>query len=92
MGSVPNVTAGQHSGLVVIGSGFVGSMMTLNFLGECQRSSKNGKVAPIEVGKEDEQWGASRWTMAYLRLDKNNNFDLDWIKEMHLVSNGLADL
>jgi aspartate oxidase len=30
--------------------------------------------------------------MAYLRLDKNNNFDKDWVKEMKLVSKGLADL
>jgi tricarballylate dehydrogenase len=32
-----------------------------------------------------------RWTMAYLRLDKDNNFDLDWKHEMKRVSNGLAD-
>jgi hypothetical protein len=30
--------------------------------------------------------------MAYLRLDESNNFDPDWIKEMHLDSNGLADM
>jgi succinate dehydrogenase/fumarate reductase flavoprotein subunit len=30
--------------------------------------------------------------MAYLRLDKNLNFDKDWVKEMKLVSKGLADL
>jgi aspartate oxidase len=30
--------------------------------------------------------------MAYLRLGRNNNFDSNWIKEMELVSNGLADL
>jgi hypothetical protein len=65
-------------------------MTTLNFL-ECKRSNKTGKVALIEVGKEGELCGASRWTMAYLRLDKDNNFDTDWIKEMDLVSNGLAD-
>lgn len=29
--------------------------------------------------------------MAYLRLDKNLDFDADWAKEMHLVSEGLAD-
>ncbi|KAN0099990.1 succinate dehydrogenase/fumarate reductase flavoprotein subunit [Hyaloscypha variabilis] len=30
--------------------------------------------------------------MAYLRLDKNLNFDKDWVKEMKLVRKGLADL
>jgi hypothetical protein len=44
------------------------------------------------VGKEGELCGAPRWTMAYLRLDRDNNFDADWIKEMDLVSDGLADL
>jgi tricarballylate dehydrogenase len=29
--------------------------------------------------------------MAYLRLDKDLNFDEDWVKEMRLVSEGLAD-
>ena len=29
--------------------------------------------------------------MAYLRLDKNNDFDEDWIKEMDLVSEGMVD-
>jgi hypothetical protein len=89
MGPVANGTAGQHYDLVVVGSGFAGSVTTLNFLEECKRSNKTGKV---DVGKEDEQCGASRWAMAYLCLDKNNNFDPDWIKEMYQVSNGLADL
>jgi tricarballylate dehydrogenase len=92
MASFPNGMSGQQYDLVVVGSGFAGSMTTLNFLEECKRSNKTGKVALIEVGKEGERCGASRWTMAYLRLDKDNNFDADWIKEMDLVSNGLADL
>ena len=29
--------------------------------------------------------------MAYLRMDKNDNFDKDWAKEMEIVSNSLAD-
>lgn len=29
--------------------------------------------------------------MAYLRLDKDNNFDSDWKNEMALVSEGMAD-
>ena len=82
----------QQYDLVVVGSGFAGSMTTLNFLEECKRQNKKGRVALIEVGKEDERCGASRWTMAYLRLDKDNNFDPDWIKEMDLVSGGLADM
>lgn len=49
-------------------------------------------MAHIEMGKEGERCGTSRWTMTYLRLDKDNNFDADCIKEVDLVSNSLADL
>lgn len=46
--------------LVVVGSGFAGSMTTLNFLEECKRLGKSGKVALIEAGKDGERCGASR--------------------------------
>jgi hypothetical protein len=49
-------------------------------------------VAHIEMGKEGERCRTSRWTMAYPRLDEDNNFDADWIKEVDLVSDSLADL
>ncbi|KAK5169275.1 succinate dehydrogenase/fumarate reductase flavoprotein subunit [Cryomyces antarcticus] len=78
--------------LVVVGSGFAGSMATLNALEQMKKDNTKGRVALIEVGKQGERCGASRWTMAYLRLDKNNNFDEDWVKEMDQVSKGLADL
>ncbi len=77
--------------LVVVGSGFAGSMTALNFLEQCKKDGKQGRVAIIEAGKNGERCGASRWTMAYLRIDKNNKFDSDWIKEMRQVSKGLAD-
>lgn len=60
--------------LIVIGSGFAGTMTTLNFLEECKRLNKSGRVALVEAGKEGERSGASKWTMAYLRLDKNLDF------------------
>lgn len=72
-------------------SSSAGSMTTLNFLEECKRLGKKGTVALIEAGKDGERCGASRWTMAYLRLDKDNRFDDKWKDEMRLVSNGLAD-
>lgn len=62
--------------LVVVGSGFAGCMATLNFLEECERAKKNATVALVEVGKEGERSGASKWTMAYLRLDKNLDFGM----------------
>jgi tricarballylate dehydrogenase len=78
--------------LIVVGSGFAGCMTTLNFLETCQRLKKPARVALIEAGKDGERCGASRWTGAYLRLDKNLNFDEDWVKEMIQVSKGQADL
>lgn len=60
--------------LIVVGSGFAGCMTVLNFLEECERNKSSGRVALVEVGKEGERSGASKWTMAYLRLDKNLDF------------------
>lgn len=36
-------------------------MTTLNFLEECKKLGKTGKVAMLEAGKEGERCGASRW-------------------------------
>lgn len=77
--------------LIVLGSGFAGCMTTLNFLETCKKEGVKGRVALVEAGKRGERCGASRWTMAYLRLDKNLGFDSDWKHEMKLVSKGLAD-
>lgn len=78
--------------LIVVGSGFAGCMTALNFLETCKKQGISGRVALVEAGKQDERCGASRWTMAYLRLDKNLDFDEDWIKEMDVTSKGLTDL
>ncbi|KAH6953598.1 succinate dehydrogenase/fumarate reductase flavoprotein subunit [Fusarium avenaceum] len=78
--------------LIVVGSGFAGCMTALNFLETCQRLKKPGRVALVEAGKKGERCGASRWTGAFLRLDKDLEFDADWIQEMVQVSNGQADL
>jgi tricarballylate dehydrogenase len=77
--------------LIVVGSGFAGSMATLNFLENCKKQNKYGRIALIEAGRSDERCGASRWTMAYLRLDKDLAFDEDWKHEMKMVSRGEAD-
>lgn len=77
--------------LIVVGSGFAGCMATLNFLETCSKLHKHGRVALVEAGKADERCGASRWTMAYLRLDKDLAFDEDWKHEMKAVSKGEAD-
>jgi succinate dehydrogenase/fumarate reductase flavoprotein subunit len=85
-----SITERQYD-LVVVGSGFAGSFTALNFLEQCRKDGKKTRVAIIEAGKNGERYGASRWTMAYLRLDRNNKFNSDWIKEMQQVSKGLAD-
>lgn len=65
-------------------------MTTLNFLEECKRNNKTGKIALNEVGKEDERCDAVAGPMVYLRLDKVNNSDTDWKHEMAFASGGLA--
>lgn len=54
-------TAQTPYDLVVVGSGFAGTMTTLNFLEECKKLGKKGRVAMIEAGREGERCGASRW-------------------------------
>ncbi|KAK9491235.1 FAD binding domain-containing protein [Lipomyces doorenjongii] len=77
--------------LIVVGSGFAGCMTTLNFLEHAKSLGKSATVALVEAGKEGERCGASRWTPAFFRLDKDNKFDSNFKNEMKLVSNGLAD-
>jgi glycine/D-amino acid oxidase-like deaminating enzyme len=68
--------SGKHHDAIVIGSGFAGTSAALSLVEEAQAAGKkNARVAVVEVGKEGERYGASRWTSAYLRLDRNNNFD-----------------
>jgi hypothetical protein len=47
---------------IVVGSRFAGSMAELNFLEQCARDKKQGRLAIIEVGKNGERRGASRWS------------------------------
>ena len=75
LSSAKNPKMTQEYDLIVVGSGFAGCMTVLNFLEQCKKENKHGKVALIEIGKEGERSGASKWTMAYLRLDKDNKFD-----------------
>lgn len=90
-GSITTPVDTPQYDLVVIGSGFAESMTALIFLEQTKKDGKPGRIVIIEAGKNGERCGTSRWLMAYLGLDKNNNFDLDWIKEMRQVSKGLAD-
>ena len=60
--------------LIIVGTGFAGTMTALNFLEEAKRLNRPGRVAIVEIGEEGERSGASKWTMAYLRLDKNLDF------------------
>ncbi len=78
--------------LIVVGSGFAGSSATLAFCETAEREGRSGRVALLEVGKEGERAGASRWTMAYLRLTRDKRLSGEWIERMEQDSKGLADL
>jgi succinate dehydrogenase/fumarate reductase flavoprotein subunit len=78
--------------LVVVGSGFAGSTATLSFLEATHKAGQIGRVALIEAGKQGERAGASRWTMAYLRLNRDNTLSRDWVGRMEQDCRGLSDL
>lgn len=78
--------------LVVVGSGFAGSTATLSFLEETKKAGRVGRVALIEAGKKGERAGASRWTMAYLRLNRDMTLSRDWVGRVERDCRGLADL
>jgi tricarballylate dehydrogenase len=78
--------------LIVVGSGFAGSSATLAFCESAEKEGRAGRVALLEVGKKGERAGASRWTMAYLRLTSDNRLSSEWVKRMEQDSRGLADL
>jgi tricarballylate dehydrogenase len=78
--------------VAVVGSGFAGSAATLSFLETAEKAGRSGRVALIEVGKKGERAGASRWTMAYLRLTRDNRLSHDWIGRMEQDCRGLADM
>ncbi|PWY83354.1 succinate dehydrogenase/fumarate reductase flavo protein subunit [Aspergillus heteromorphus CBS 117.55] len=87
-----SVNRSDRYDLIVVGSGFAGCMTALNFLETSQNARKHVRVALVEAGKNGERCGASRWTGAFLRLDRDLNFDPGWIREMTDVSDGQADL
>ena len=68
--------------LIVVGSGFAGSSATLAFCEAAEKEGRSGRVALLEVGKEGERAGASRWTMAYLRLTPDNRLSSEWKERM----------
>ncbi|PYI00839.1 succinate dehydrogenase/fumarate reductase flavo protein subunit [Aspergillus sclerotiicarbonarius CBS 121057] len=78
--------------LIIIGTGFAGCTTALSYLQTSQPLSNPPRVALLEAGKCGERSGASRWTGALLRLDKDLNFDPGWTHEMQRVSDGQADV
>jgi tricarballylate dehydrogenase len=78
--------------LIVVGSGFAGTSAALSFCETATREGRSGRVAVLEVGRQDERAGASRWTMAYLRLTRDNRLDPGWVEKVRETSKGLADL
>lgn len=59
--------------LIVVGSGFAGSFATLSFLETCKKEGKQGRVALVEVGKDGERCGASRWVSMFFTKASGKN-------------------
>lgn len=78
--------------VIVVGSGFAGSSATLSFLEQCEKDGSDGRVALLEAGKKGERAGASRWTNAYLRLNRDKTLSKEWVNRMKEDCRGLSDL
>ena len=78
--------------LVVVGCGAAGLSAAQSYLTESAAAGRQPRVAIIEVAPRDERGGATRWTMATLRVGDNDRLDPFWVGTVQDVSKGLADL
>ncbi|MBS1890492.1 MAG: FAD-binding protein [Actinobacteria bacterium] len=78
--------------LVVVGCGAAGLATAVSFLETSSAAGESGRVAVIECAPESERGGASRWTMATLRLTADERLDPTWVGTVQELSRGLADL
>jgi len=81
-----------HYDVVVVGSGFAGSSATLSFLEILENEGRPGRIALLEAGKKGERSGASRWTMAYLRLTRDMQLSTEWVSRVEQDCRGHAPL
>ena len=64
----------------------------MGFLETTERAGRPGRMALVEAGKQGERAGASRWTMAYLRLTRDNTLSREWVHRVEQDCRGLGDL
>ena len=77
--------------LIIVGCGAAGLSAALAYVDGCKASRKTPRVAILESAPETERGGATRWTMATLRVGEGDRLDPFWVGIMQEVSKGLAD-
>lgn len=78
--------------LVVVGFGAAGLSAALSFAEATQDWQRPARIAILERSTREERGGATRWTGAFLRIDRNRELDSDWPEHVSRVSGGLADV
>ncbi|WP_327673769.1 FAD-binding protein [Kitasatospora sp. NBC_00458] len=78
--------------LIVVGFGAAGLSAALSFAEATEGRDRPVRIAVLERSGKEERGGATRWTGAFLRIDRQRQLDTDWAEHVHRVSGGLADL
>ncbi|GAA1986917.1 FAD-binding protein [Kitasatospora viridis] len=78
--------------LIVIGFGAAGLSAALSYAEATADRETPARIAVLERAGEAERGGATRWTGAFLRIDRNKELDTDWAEHVSRVSGGLADI
>jgi tricarballylate dehydrogenase len=78
--------------LIVIGFGAAGLSAALSFADATEGQRPSAKIAILERSSKEERGGATRWTGAFLRIDRDRRLDSNWAEHVSQVSGGLADI
>src|SRR5436190_11116698 len=78
--------------IVIVGCGVAGLSTAVSYLETAKAGRRPVRVAVLEAAPKEDRGGASRWTMATLRLTADEQLDPTWVGTVQDVSDGLADL
>ncbi|MFE6779304.1 FAD-binding protein [Streptomyces sp. NPDC057702] len=89
---MPGSTNPPHYDLIVVGFGAAGLSAALSYAEATEAREPAARIAVLERAERRERGGATRWTGAFLRVDRDRRLDTDWAGHVDRVSGGLADL
>jgi tricarballylate dehydrogenase len=78
--------------LVVVGCGAAGLSAAISHAEVASETGREARIAVLERATKEERGGATKWTTAGFRVDKDFKLDPLWVGRVQEVSNGLSDL